>query len=392
MKLLHTADWHAGRTLHGQSRTPEIRQVLREIAELAQLEAVDLILVAGDLFDSKYPTPDAEEAVYEFFMTTGQAGIPSVVIAGNHDSPVRLDAVGRLLRLADVHVVGEARVAGQGGVLELAVKGEKVRIAALPFVSERRIIKVAELLGSDPGAWRDRYRAGMRTLINNLTAGFSGDAVNLLMMHTTMEGATLANSEYTFHCTEAYTVSADLVPEGVNYLALGHIHNPQTVVGLAENQARYAGSIIQLDFGEEGDDKVVYLIEAAPRQSTKVHKYRLKGGKRLKHFRCQRAELERYLPEIARCDGWAKLSITMERLEPGLKDRLKADYPQLLIVEQSVPGSERERVRGVDHTMSLVEAYAQFYQEDRGEVLPDDLRAAFEALYSQAHETAGAAL
>ncbi|MBS3933618.1 MAG: exonuclease subunit SbcD [Truepera sp.] len=390
MKLLHTADWHAGRTLHGQSRTPEIRQVLREIAELAQLEAVDLILVAGDLFDSKYPTPDAEEAVYEFFLTTGQAGIPSVVIAGNHDSPVRLDAVGRLLRLADVHVVGEARVAGQGGVLELVIKGEKARIAALPFVSERRIVKVAELLGGDPGAWRDRYRAGMRTLINNLTAGFRGDAVNLLMMHTTMEGATLANSEYTFHCTEAYTVSADLVPEGVNYLALGHIHKPQTVAGLAENQARYAGSIIQLDFGEKGDHKVVYLIEAALGQSTKVLEHRLKGGKRLKHFRCERAELERYLPEIAGFSGWAKLSITMERLEPGLKDRLKADYPHLLIVEQSVPGSERERVRGVDHTKSLVEAYAQFYREDRGEALPDDLRAAFEALYNEAHETEGA--
>jgi len=385
MKLLHTADWHAGRTLHGQSRTPEIRQVLREIAELAQLEAVELILVAGDLFDSKYPTPDAEEAVYEFFLTTAKAGIPSVVIAGNHDSPLRLDAVGRVLRLAEVHVVGEARVAGQGGVLELAVKGELVRIAALPFVSERRIVKVAELK-SDPGAWRDRYRQGMRTLINNLTAGFSGDAVNLLMMHTTMEGATLANSEHTFHCTEAYTVSADLVPEGVNYLALGHIHKPQVVVGLAENQARYAGSIIQLDFGEEGDHKAVYLIEAAPKQPTQVLERRLKGGRRLKHFRCQRAELERYLPEIARCDGWAKLSITVERLEPGLKDRLKADHPNLLIVEQSVPGSKRLDLPGVDHTMRLVEAYAQYYREGRGATLPDDLRAAFEALYNEAHE------
>ncbi len=388
MKLLHTADWHAGRTLHGQSRTPEIRQVLREVADLAQLEAVELILVAGDLFDSRHPAPDAEEAVYEFFLTTAQAGIPSVVIAGNHDSPVRLDAVGRVLRLADVQVVGEARVAGQGGMLELTLKGETARIAALPFVSERRIVKVAELLSGDPGAWRDRYRQGMRTLINNLTAGFGGDAVNLLMMHTAMEGATIANSEYAFHCTEAYTVGADMVPEGVDYLALGHIHKPQAVVGLAENQGRYAGSLVQLDFGEEGDDKLVYLVDAVPGRPTEVLEHRLTGGRRLKRFQCQRAELERYLPEIARFDGWAKLSIAMERLEPGLKDRLKADHPNLLIVEQVIPGTERERARGVDHTISLVEAYAQFYREDRGDALPNDLRAAFEELYNQAHEAA----
>ncbi|MDQ3461346.1 MAG: exonuclease subunit SbcD, partial [Deinococcota bacterium] len=81
MKILHTADWHAGRTLHGVDRTPEIREALREIAALAVDEEVDLILVAGDLYDSKRPGPEAEEAVYEFFLTTGRAGIPSVVIA-----------------------------------------------------------------------------------------------------------------------------------------------------------------------------------------------------------------------------------------------------------------------------------------------------------------------
>ena len=90
MKILHTADWHAGRVLHGQPRTPEIREVLREIAELARTEAVDLVLVAGDLYDTRNPGAEAEAAVYEFFKTLGDARIPSVVIAGNHDAPGRL--------------------------------------------------------------------------------------------------------------------------------------------------------------------------------------------------------------------------------------------------------------------------------------------------------------
>ncbi|HEX7022281.1 MAG TPA: exonuclease subunit SbcD, partial [Trueperaceae bacterium] len=223
MKILHTADWHTGRTLHGVDRTPEIRAALQEIAALAIEEQVDLILVAGDLYDSRWPGPEAEAAVYEFFLTTGQAGIPSVVIAGNHDHPERLEASRELLRLVNVHTFGAVRVAGQGGAFRLQVGGEVAQVAALPFISERRIVKVAELLHEDPGHWRERYQEGMRKLVLNLTQDFAGDTVNLLMMHTAMTGATLANSEYEFHCTEAYSLGADIFPEACNYVALGHI-------------------------------------------------------------------------------------------------------------------------------------------------------------------------
>ena len=133
MKLLHTADWHAGRTLHGVDRTPEIREVLREIADIALSEAVDLIIVAGDVFDSKNPGADATSAVYEFFLKTGAAGVPSVVIAGNHDSPSRLDASSDLLKLTNVHLVGHPKVAGQGGVFDLEIGNETARVAALPL-------------------------------------------------------------------------------------------------------------------------------------------------------------------------------------------------------------------------------------------------------------------
>lgn len=374
MKLLHTADWHAGRVLHGQSRTPEVREVLREIAELARSEAVDLVLVAGDLYDTKHPTPDAEAAVYEFFGTLAQAGIPSVVIAGNHDSPVRLDAAGGLLGLAGVRVLGNARVAQQGGVFELYAGGERARIAALPFVSERRIVKVTELLEEDPGRWRERYRQGMRKLIQNLTAEFRTDAVNLLLLHGTMRGATLANSEYQFHCTDDYTLDADVFPEACNYVALGHIHKPQGVEGMPEEAARYAGSPLQLDFGEVGDTKYVYLVEAragAPTRILKAHP--LAAGRRLKAVHCKRDELDRRLGELE-FDGWLKLSVALERPEPGLKDRLKRDYPNLLVVEQRLPERGLEGGNGIDHTrVELVEAFGQFYRDTRGEALPAPL-------------------
>jgi exonuclease SbcD len=389
MKILHTADWHAGRVLHGQPRTPEIREALREIAELARTEAVNLVLVAGDLYDTRNPSAEAETAVYEFFKTLGDAGVPSVVIAGNHDAPGRLDAAAGLLGLAGVHVFGEPKVAKQGGVLTLRVGGETARIAALPFVSERRIVKVHELLGGDPGGWRESYREGMRKLIGNLTASFRNDAVNLMLLHTTTEGAKLAHSEYEFHCTDSYTLHPDLFPEACNYVALGHIHMPQRVQGLPENAGRYAGSVIQLDFGEQGDAKYVYILEAKAGKPTQIVKeHAIRAGKRLKRVSVARDELDRRLSGLE-WDGWLKLSIKLERPDPGLKDRLKRDYPNILVIEQLLPERERPEGRGVDQrSLSLVDAYAQFYDDERAGALPDDLRDAFGRLYAESQPLA----
>lgn len=384
MKLLHTADWHAGRALHGVNRTSEVREVLQEIADLAVSEGVDLILVAGDLYDSKNPGAEAERAVYEFFLTTGRAGIPSVVVAGNHDSPSRLDAAKGILELADVHAFGEPRVAGQGGAFELRIGDETAQIAALPFVSERRIVKATELLDVDPGRWRERYQEGMRALLKNLTATFRSDTVNLLTMHTAMHGATLSNSEYQFHCTDSYSLRSDIFPETCNYVALGHIHKPQSVEGFPAYAARYVGSPLQLDFGEAGDTKSVDILEArAGRPTELLKRHEIISGKRLKHVTLGVEALERRTRELAEWEGWLKVTLELEHPEPGLKDRIKANLPNILAVEVKLPERERDEVRGVDiERIELVDAYAQFYRDTRGEELPQPLRDAFVELYS----------
>ena len=386
MKILHTADWHAGRTLHGVDRTPEIRGVLAEIAELAKTEAVDLIIVAGDIYDSKNPGADAERAVYEFFLSTGAAGIRSVVIAGNHDSPSRLDAIQNLLKLANVHLVGHPQVAGQGGVFDLSLNGEVARVAALPFVSERRIVKVAELLESDPGQWLEKYQGGMRRLIQNLSSTFTNDTVNLLVMHGTMNGATLSNSEYTFHCTDTYALGADILPEGANYVALGHIHKPQAIQGYPENAGRYAGSILQLDFGEQGDAKHVYIVEARAGKPTELLKaVPLQGGKRLKRLSMELDDLDRRAHEFD-YDGWLKLNLKLERPRPGLKDRIRADFPNVLSIDIELPEVETSEAELDLEGMDLLAAYARYYEEKRGQGVPDDVQDAFRDLLEDEEE------
>lgn len=390
MKLLHTADWHAGRTLHGQDRTPEIREVLAELAELALSEDVELIIVAGDLFDGRNPSADAEEAVFEFFVTTVQRGIPSVVIAGNHDSPARLDAFSRILKLANVHALGQVRVAGKGGVLELPLGDQLARVAALPFISERRIVKVAELLETDPGQWREKYQEGMRRLVANLSQGFDSEAVNLLVMHATMHGATLSNSEYQFHCTENYALSSDIFPEAVNYVALGHIHKAQAIEGLPENAGRYAGSVLQLDFGEQQESKRAFIVEANPGRPTElVKEYQIRAGNQLKRVRLDLAGLERRTSELERFDGWLKLTIKLDKPLPGLKDRIRQTLKNVLAIELELPGQQEETQRGVDlEQVSMVEAYALYYQEQKGQEVSQALKQAFKELFETHSETA----
>ena len=307
-----------------------------------------------------------------------------MVIAGDHDSPARLDAVSRVLGLAGVRVVGTPKVAGQGGVFELDIGGERARIAALPFISERRLVRVEQLLVGDTGQQREGYQQGMRKLIRNLTQGFSADAVNLLVMHATMEGAVLANSEYVFHSTEAYTLGADLLPENASYVALGHIHKPQAIQGFPAHAARYAGSILQLDFGEQGDRKSVTLLDAGVGRPTEVlEEIPLRSGKRLKRVRVSEEELERRSTRLADFEGWLKLVLTLESFRPGLKDRILATLPNVLTVELELPETDRpsEGTKVDLQRLTLLEAFERFYLDTRGEEPSEALRSAFQELH-----------
>ena len=385
MKLLHTADWHAGRQLKGVDRTPEIAEALEELAELAAYEAVDLVLVSGDIFDKKQPSPQAEACVYRFFHRLAEAGIPSVVVAGNHDSSQRLEAHKDILALARARVFGEPRVSSDGGVFWLELAKERVCIAALPFISERRLLRFEALIENNAGQWLSNYRKGMRAMVNNLCQAFSPDSVNLLLMHTTMEAAELSHSEYRFHCTEAYTLPADIVPDSCNYAALGHIHRAQSIQGLAENSARYSGSLIQLDFGEAGDHKYAYIVEArAGKPSQLVREYRIQAGEPLHqvHIDLAREELEPALFKLSDLGGWLKLRLSMERPIPGLKDRIKEQLPRVLAVELNLPEQRQEaREQLALEQLHIPESFERYYEEMKMQAIPADVKAAFNALY-----------
>lgn len=385
VRVLHTADWHAGRTLMGRDRNPEIRAALEQVAEVAREREVDLVLVAGDLFDKHNPAAAAEALVYDFFGQLHEAGIPSVVIAGNHDSPVRLDAVAGLLGHSGARVVGSVRTSAQGGIQRLSIRGIEVRVASLPFASERRLLSGDRQLQLDDSERKPVYRQIMAELIADLSREFSNSTVNLLMMHGTMEGARLSRSEYEFHSSEHYLLGSSMIPGTMQYLALGHIHDSQTIQGLADNRGRYAGSLIQLDFGETGQDKFVHLIDLLPGcPATTVDQVKITAGKPLREERLTLEQLERRTLELADFDGWLKLRLLLDEPRPGLRERVMREIPAVMAVVSEIRGhdtlSDEAEQLGPDSDLDLAAEYGRFHLENRGAPPSDRLVTAFRQL------------
>jgi DNA repair protein SbcD/Mre11 len=140
MRILHTSDWHVGRTIRGRSRADEHRAVLAEIAQIAHDREVDLILVAGDQFDTGAPSAAAEAIVYRALLDLADTGAHVLVLAGNHDNPRRWAAVRPLLALGNVHLADQIARPDAGGVLDLAVLRDvrfPVRLADLTGPTSR---------------------------------------------------------------------------------------------------------------------------------------------------------------------------------------------------------------------------------------------------------------
>lgn len=378
MRVLHTADWHLGKILKGRDRTAEIAGALGGLLDLVRSERIELVLVAGDLFDRAVVSTEAEAAAFEFFLGLRELGVPALVIAGNHDSRERMEALSPLLYLTGATVFGDVRFAEQGGVLDIPGG----RAALLPFLSERRLVKANHLLEGDGGLWKGIYGEGMKKVIANLASGF-GPEVNLLMAHLTVEGSRLGGGEFTFYTTNSYAVQPSVFPLSTSYVALGHIHRQQQV---GESPvAWYPGSLVQLDFGEgENADRGALIVEVEPGVSLRVHPVRERWGRPLRTFRMKLESLDNRWNDVASFPGYAKL--VLEGLgNPALRERLFREMPELLEVEFNSPEAELPAPARAPENWDWAEAYAQYRLEATGAAPSPELLQAFHQTYEETH-------
>ncbi|MEC4020348.1 metallophosphoesterase family protein [Streptomyces sp. H27-D2] len=364
-RLLHTSDWHLGHTLYGHPREEDFDAVLAEIVAIAQESRPDLIVHSGDLFHSSRPTVrDLMRAMHSLGELAAVA--PTVVVAGNHDSPAYFEFLNYMSGPAwgrGLSFIHRLRPGHDGGILTFDACGgeQRIRLAAIPFVHPNRFWQ-----RSAPGTSYADYAEGMREvqaeLVEALHEGYDpGRDILLFAAHVLIAGARSSPSERVVD--EAFETGPGDIPV-VSYAALGHIHRPQTVEGL-KFTARYAGSPLPMDFGEAGESKSVVIVDADPGRPVRALPRRLTSGRRLANFTGTLDELKAAADQY---DGtFLKPVITGEEPDVLLGQRIAEIVPGAILIN---PAPAREAVDGavldsdVDDEPDLPDAFRAYLAQE----------------------------
>ena len=371
MRFLHTSDWHIGRNVRGQSRLGEHEAALQEVLSLAKQHEVDCLLVAGDIFDTSAPPPEAEQLVYAFFRELYGAGIPAVAIAGNHDHPKRLDAVAPLLGSLGIHMRGLPRGPGDGALIDVESRDKRERavVAALPWINERDVVDFTRLqMGTDAPLmqYAERVQEAMRVL----SSGFDPDAVSVLVTHLLADDALVGQGggERELHMAMGiYGVRRDALPVGAQYIALGHVHKPQDIP--CASKATYSGSLLQLDFGEREQDKYVNLIEVHARQPANVTQLPITSGRRLVDIGMPGHgvalnDLARFKNETA--GAWARVFVDVDMPVANLAQLVRGELPDAVHVERAHKPATSEPESVERSELGPIEMFSRFYESNLG--------------------------
>jgi exonuclease SbcD len=372
MRFLHTSDWHTGRQVRGQSRLAEQEDALQEVLSLAQEHSVDCLLVAGDVFDTSAPPPEAEALIYRFFRELYGAGIPAVVIAGNHDHPKRLDAVAPLLGSLGIHMHGVPRGPADGALIDLESRDKRERaiVAALPWVNERDVVDFTRLQ-QEPGAPLVQYAERLQAAMDALASSFEPDAISVLVSHLLADDAMVGSGggERELHMAMGiYGVRRAALPVAAQYIALGHVHKPQLIT--CASKAAYSGSLLQLDFGERDQQKYVNLVEIHARQPAAVTQLPISSGRRLVDIGTPEhgVPLNDLVSHVDRVgDAWLRVFVDLDIPVANLPAMVRDTLPNAVQVTRSLaPGAKAEADEDPARVLSQEELFAAFYRSDLG--------------------------
>lgn len=330
MKILHTADWHVGKVLKNQPRFDEHTAVLRDLVRIANEEDVDLVVVAGDLFETSTPGPQAQGLVMRTLLALRAEGRNVVVLAGNHDNQRLVDDVYRpVLGELGVHVVGSPKRPDSGGTLTLTTRsGEVAKVAVLPFLSYRYAVRAAEVILHESSQHATDYSRRIGQFLDLLTAGFGDDTVNVVTTHGTLLGGRRGGGEREGQTLLGYELPATLFPSSAHYAALGHLHRYQEIDGPCP--IAYSGSPLALDFGEEANESMALIVHATPDSRANVRPVPVRGGRPL---RTLRGTLEQVVAEGREYEDAFFRVILAQQTSAGLADRVREELPDVLEVQ-----------------------------------------------------------
>jgi exonuclease SbcD len=353
MKILHTSDWHLGRSLYGRKRYEEFEAFLNWLIQTIEDQQVDALLIAGDIFDTSTPSNKAQELYYRFLYRVASSCCNHVVIiCGNHDSPSFLDAPKQVLRALNVYVVGSMTEALEDEVFVLHTDDKpKAIICAVPYLRDKdiRISEAGETI-DDKNAkllegLKDHYK-GVCALAEQKREELQragNDAIPIIAMgHLFTAGGKTVDQD---GVRELYVgslahVEVSAFPPVIDYLALGHLHVPQTI-GKAEH-IRYCGSPIPMGFGEATQKKQVVLVEFSDITPT-IHEIAVPCFQQLIRIAGSLDEIYAKLEalKVEQSSAWLEIEYNSKEIIANLRQ----------LLEEAISGSSMELLRIKNNTV-----------------------------------------
>jgi len=269
MKILHTSDWHLGSSLCGHKRYEEFEYFLSWLDELIKKEAIDAVLVSGDIFDTGTPGTRAMELYYRFLNSiTAVPGLQAIVTAGNHDSPSLIDAPQALLKHLRIHVFGSVTENPENEIVEIASRNgsETLIVCAVPYLRDRdiRLAEPGESIEDKTRKLEEGVQAHYREvagLAQEKQKCRGGNVPIVAMGHLFVSGGKTVDGDGVreLYVGNLARIRGESLAEGIDYFALGHLHLPQKVAG--KETIRYSGSPIPLGFEDAARQKEVVIVE-----------------------------------------------------------------------------------------------------------------------------------
>ena len=388
MRVLHTSDWHIGKRLNGRDRLEEQAAVLDEIAEICEKEGAELVLVAGDVFDTYLPSAEAEDLFYEKVKKIAGRDRCVLIISGNHDDNVRLCAATALSEEQGIYIygnvghtpkpcAGRALSVTEAGINHIIFKngaGDEVFVNVLPYPNEARL---KEDKNPDEG-FLDKMRRWIAAGERENQAGLP----SVFLSHIFVAGGLVSEGEREIDLGGARAVPLDLLP-ACDYVALGHLHKKQSFRG---GLIRYSGSIMQYAFDEAGTQKSVVLFDLDRAGVHNLREVPLQSGKKL--VRLEADSVENAADLLRRWEG-AYIELTLHLREPLSSMQVRALKEANVGLVNLIPEIRGELTGSAvagKRTRSAGELFAEFYRAQFAEEPAEELKQLFLSAAEEAYE------
>jgi exonuclease SbcD len=330
MNILHTSDWHLGRALYGRRRYDEFTAFLEWLVAHVENEKIDLLLIAGDVFDTTTPSNRAQELYYSFLSRIARSATcrQVIVIGGNHDSPSFLNAPKALLGALNVHVVGAMDADDEIVICRNDAGAPEAIVCAVPYLRDRDIrqAEAGESMDDKRTKLAEGYRAHYQQIGDRADAARGDLDIPIIGMGHCFAagGTTLADDGVRdLNVGSLDHVEASTFPACFDYLALGHLHVPQRVA--QSETIRYCGSPIPIGFGEATQQKLVLQISFEGRTPDVAEipvpcfqpLRRVAGG--MKEILAALKQLK-----LERSNAWVEIEYTADAIAPDLREQVEA--------------------------------------------------------------------